>query len=1550
MDTLSSNIGKQTTRLIFNEYIEIPFIFDLRFPCSIKEFEIIHNIHNNLSHGEVEMTIEDQAYTKLKQNSFYKNYFEDSIINNQYLFEQYYRDQLTILLIDCKIQLDIEFVFSLVYNKNSMKTSTDRIKYYLVYHDELKKLLKILNYGFEVLKDDINKTLFDIENVLNPGCFPLKTNGYYKLIIADNVIYQIPPNTVIDNAEGLSKKFLFECDGEPFVENCLMNLIELIITPKYIQDINNIQNILMIYARMSLEISSLRRYTVDNLEKLRPIINLLTSILALYDEPSKVFQMIMTKYITTNHLNTCTSIDACINHLKTLKNFKIGLDKNAINKILSKLEIELLKNWLYDNDNNYADLLKILNNSNNDLWRYSAKILTYFERMLEFAIIKTNHGQIIIDGPYKQLEQYLAQENMSTKIEHLLSNRIHLYLKQTIRKENIEISLNSDYKYFEENLIQLQSILNQKQRSHVKVLCLISWLKFYAEMYSFALIMVQSQHDIMQQIDRLLSNNNSKVCASIKIFIIKQMIYFANISLEELKQTLLNRNIVWIKPILLQQSNTHGKEQNNFILPTPLFECKTEYIQVNQLFKQFKEIKQLENLITKCQTDKNLTYSFYLWFIRYYTRFHRIKNVSIDISFVQMIENQLQQQLISNFEPIGYQFILQLCKNFDNQSYFQLKADMTDIDIHIRLVALNIFALQLASKCTKNSTVMNSLLFDIDHKMPKDYAKHLMTRCLVGLQPNNNHIMIQMQRVKNEVQKRLNNREINEYGKFIYQCSKNCYFMYYFENCGRPNDRSKCPLCKNDVGSVKRGSSQLLVRDPPQIQLSITSGFQLIDDYIKHYNETNRYGYYINPTQTDNSTVNETNEHLQPITYRLLHMFTHTLIMMLYDLKCLQSIRDKADLQVNYFRKHYQKDYELINIMIGQQNECHIWLYKIFNHLSSFNIEGILDTNKKVVDFEKHIEQNIILPHIQSLSDEIKQYNLAYSEFIREHNAQPQLIDYINELVENEQEYPLLNFLTITRSNNDIVKEFRSKFYLLQYEKLYPITDYFLKHLSELEQIEYMHPIINFTNYLLQKYNHRILRTEASTKELDFYIKNDSNDKKIFSLFQQFLQAWYGLKLNDVQLDCAHIKIDRTQSSEQFSKSRKLAFFLLNRSTDNSSFEILGCLHTLAKFQNNIINFYKHITNPQILYENTERKQPTIEIQKIKKEHLLVISSEVIDTILREENGYIINYEYGKTKEIIYDYDEIETRLCNRINRIQSINTENFNYFNYQFELYHQEVSLFNDIRRNIKQEQISTDEQAKLQQYLRNTKMDDVRQFLGSLDYVFTYLRHATDRSSTSTLKQSVQALIHNTSHLHSYILNEQQPFANIQLKYVINLYELIEELVFDEIMKNYVKQELTTDVCINEEEEKNFIEQFIHSTYMLDNISQQLKDPRVWLSVLKRLIIRVITANIDLNVSMQIYIVRTDLWNEDLVPYLDLINIPDNILVRHTYIILKGIETKLAVINNSNSDTKTSNESKNLRDWCQTKNEDINPSTISITTEMPTGNITKKKQRRVD
>ncbi|CAF0795719.1 unnamed protein product [Didymodactylos carnosus] len=102
---------------------------------------------------------------------------------------------------------------------------------------------------------------------------------------------------------------------------------------------------------------------------------------------------------------------------------------------------------------------------------------------------------------------------------------------------------------------------------------------------------------------------------------------------------------------------------------------------------------------------------------------------------------------------------------------------------------------------------MNSLSFDSNCEMPNNYPQHLMSRCLLGSQPNNNPIIAQMNRGKSEVQQRPTKGEMNKKGRFIYQCSKDCY---YFEDCGMPNDRSKCPLCKNDIGSIRHGSYQLI--------------------------------------------------------------------------------------------------------------------------------------------------------------------------------------------------------------------------------------------------------------------------------------------------------------------------------------------------------------------------------------------------------------------------------------------------------------------------------------------------------------------------------------------------------------------------------------------------------------------------------------------------------------------------------------------------------------------------------------------------------------------
>ncbi|CAF1256452.1 unnamed protein product [Adineta ricciae] len=63
----------------------------------------------------------------------------------------------------------------------------------------------------------------------------------------------------------------------------------------------------------------------------------------------------------------------------------------------------------------------------------------------------------------------------------------------------------------------------------------------------------------------------------------------------------------------------------------------------------------------------------------------------------------------------------------------------------------------------------------------------------------------------------------------------------------------------------------------------------------------------------------------------------------------------------------------------------------------------------------------------------------------------------------------------------------------------------------------------------------------------------------------------------------------------------------------------------------------------------------------------------------------------------------------------------------------------------------------------------------------------------------------------------------------------------------------------------------------------------------MLKRLMIRVLNANVSLETPLQLYLERTDLWS-DRVSDVDLetFQVDDDILLQHTYVILGGLEKK--------------------------------------------------------
>ena len=183
----------------------------------------------------------------------------------------------------------------------------------------------------------------------------------------------------------------------------------------------------------------------------------------------------------------------------------------------------------------------------------------------------------------------------------------------------------------------------------------------------------------------------------------------------------------------------------------------------------------------------------------------------------------------------------------------------------------------------------------------------------------------------------------------------------------------------------------------------------------------------------------------------------------------------------------------------------------------------------------------------------------------------------------------------------------------------------------------------------------------------------------------------------------------------------------------------------------------------------------------------------------------------------------------------------------------------------------------------------------LDHLIIVFTYLRNSVSEnaSQTTTIQTFVEHHIHSHACLNDSVLR-RPPFSTIQLQYIIDLYEMIEENAFDQVLRAYVKKELVEETFKDEERER-VLNVFSRMTFQKETIAQTLKSIDSWISMLKRLMIRVLNANISLDVPLQLYLERTDLWS-DRVNDADLttFQVDDDVLLQHTYVILRGLEKK--------------------------------------------------------
>ncbi|CAF3395094.1 unnamed protein product [Rotaria sp. Silwood1] len=1508
-DCLISTMKNIDITIMNVDVIEMPLIFNLYLPCAIIEYDIIRSIREIIIQRRDD-NINDEdlmniAIKQLRTKSVY-NANIDIIFNDNDLFRYYYSDQLILAQDEAKIyQLSSLFIKCLLMT-NQTRSIIDRLKHLLIDYNELFEILRL----FEISKKLIDENDF-INEIFNRQLITLDETDikiskneslFYNLILTDEHFCLISPKSEISN------EHIFQCEGDPFIEVSLMNLIELLISPSIIDRVDNIEQLTTTYSLVAQGILGLTHYSVNNLEKLRSFISLIRCITTLIssNKALDVFKQACRYGGFDATFKTCDDIHRFIELLqRIISTNEPNINETVVQRTLLKLESEFLKNWLVDHTDEYLDIITLMSKSNNNLWQYSAKIFTYIDRKLQLLLmIQDFNGQLPsienfekfdedlceLINKYQQFDEHLQKLNdVSRKIEHIMITRIHMHLILSVNnKETIENILQEHFNQFEENI---QIIQNRKKHYGLTLISLISWLKYYAQLYAFVLVN-DSHHAILEDIDKLLTRDDFLFCSTIKLFIIKQLCQMSSITLDDLRDIIVNRNVTWIRPMITLPTGQKTKEIRRILtLPTPLFECYDEFLRVDRILTHTTNINEIRQLINQCQTKQETFYCFIIWFIHYYARFYINDDISLKNNYYQqLIEKDLSKDIIECFDLLGYKLLVFLCTNFNNSTYFCLNSKMTIDELHQRLIALNIIALLLSFKTLRYTSYLSSLLFDGNLKMPQNYSTHLQTSvCLPGL-ISSNPIITQMIDVRTTVKERLDRGQIYEQGKFVFQCSKDCFYMFYFFNCGIPVDRSKCPLCNKDIGAAQYGV--LIERNPPQIRMTIDEGFQFINNYIEQYNKKPRYGYH-NQTPAKHSNQHEKSDHLnRSISYRFMHMITHVTLLFLNELSLLPGLDLKNPL---HFKEHFEKDYQLLSQQLNNNDQCYIWLYKIINHMinKDFIIKGFMNTNEKVIQIEKLLEEKLLFNHIESIANEINQYKISYNEYIGQQNQEVTFEDFFDEISQDENKYPLLNFFNVTNIyTSNPIDEFRIRLQTIPYgDKLYPITTFLMKRLSDYTNIQYLYPIVVFTNYLIEKFNHRIKRNDASETTISYYLTHGSDCEIISQLYNNFIQAWYKLNFNELQYGCQPTKFELTLLKEDFATNTKIAMVLLNTTKDESSILLAACLRTIGQLQNDIVHFFHNkIVNDA---NNNRYHQNAIPIQSIRPEHILRLDADVISTKLITD-GFTINYQYGKSRDIIYDYEEIEITLRNMISCLPLIDTEKLRFLNYQFELYSENTSLINDVRTRIKQEPLKQNEKVKLKNLINSMQNDDILHYLGSLDYVFTYLRNIDDETTNDslTIQSFAENYIRSSVCLNDNVL-QRPPFATINLKYIIDLYELIEEIAFDKILRHYIKQNLTEE-SFAIEQRQTLIRKFSDMTFKKETIAPSLKNIDSWIGILKRLMVRVLSnINVSLDVPIQIYLERTDLWTGNIIESdIQTFEVNDEILLQHTYILLKGLE----------------------------------------------------------
>ncbi|XP_062573630.1 E3 ubiquitin-protein ligase rnf213-alpha-like, partial [Saccostrea cucullata] len=569
-------------------------------------------------------------------------------------------------------------------------------------------------------------------------------------------------------------------------------------------------------------------------------------------------------------------------------------------------------------------------------------------------------------------------------------------------------------------------------------------------------------------------------------------------------------------------------------------------------------------------------------------------------------------------------------------------------------------------------------------------------------------------------------RGVNDANPVFYRCPNG--HPYVIGNCGRPAIVGRCKDCGQEIGG---------------------QGHQLIAGNILDQGLDQTATGHILGRADGRQPVASPERSLSPIECAIVRLFAH---MAMYlgasiNLQAIQSII-KPDLDpatvLPFLWAHIEKDFLTIQKAIGKSvDDVYILIHRICNDImekhrgTPVNQEICFLANKSSrKKWEEDFTQTYLSPVLQEMNSFLKSLNKQLANDQR--LGSDPLLCLIDIPSEHSSPSTLHNVPAVWRYRSQITMD--HLLHTLQVQgRAHQVLTMFLQEEHHLRAIRLVPNILKLQRMLIQRYQRKLDRIEASRISIEDMIESYENEgraEEIKRLVRDFIEAWQCVREQILTFAFPTLeglaRVPKEYCHKSINESHPISVLLPTfRDAGLCSY---GLLYFLLKKQNNFLQEYCKKKKMQYT------QLPKVPVNDVTSPHLISYHPErdILPMVLANCH---YTFQVGKGTKIDYNFVDLERQLMDRFLFSKSV----IDMPVYEFEMmtYRSETTnavVFRHLRQKIKQEPLTPAVANQISEEIR--AYPDLCQTLDKLDITISFLKSVGGDANMSLEKFMTQTL----------------------------------------------------------------------------------------------------------------------------------------------------------------------------------------------------------------